>query len=91
MATTTLGWNELVAREPRLGDLMAEVRQERATDPPYCANARFLGYGGHPGYKRRIVALVGWFSDAADPELRTRAAYDTAYQRLYNQMPDCRD
>ncbi len=38
-----------------------------------------------------MTQLVGWGSNHPDPALRTSAAYDVAYQTLYDLLPDCQD
>ena len=42
------------------------------------------------GYKPRMVELVGMCARSDDPALRTSDAYDTAYRRLYELLPNCR-
>ena len=58
--------------------------------PGFCANAVWYGYRGHCGIKRRLVRLVGWGAEVADPVLRSPAAYDVAYRELYDPLPPCR-
>ena len=89
-----LSWPELVEREPSLGQLEREMRAFRRTPlgDDFCANARWYGYGRFRGmgYRARVVALVGMCARSDDPALRTSSAYDTAYRRLYEALPDCR-
>lgn len=49
-----------------------------------CANAIWYGPGG---LKERMSELAGWY--ARNPALRTREAYDVAYDHLYQLLPDC--
>jgi hypothetical protein len=90
-----LTWAGLVRLEPRLLDLLREaraLRKEQRRDPHFCANAAWYGYGrwrGH-GLKPRLVRLVGWSAEGGDPILATRAAYDVAYQTVYEALPACR-
>ena len=83
-------WEELAALEPRLADLLAEIRRERP-GPRSCANARWLGYGRWRGmgYKPRMARLVGWYAAGADPRLRTPDADEAAYAARYDALPDC--
>ena len=88
-----LTWAELVEREPALGQLEREMRAFRRTPrgDDFCANARWYGYGRFRGigYKPRLVELVGMCARSDDPALRTSDAYDLAYRRLYDLLPDC--
>jgi len=88
-----LTFKQIVAIEPRLGDLLKEAQSFHETAkgyPNFCANEHFYGYGSQPGMslKHRVVALVGWMSPR--PELQTRQAYDEAYNTIYDALPDCR-
>jgi hypothetical protein len=92
--TAPLGatWSDLIAREPRLGDLAREVQElSRSGGPGFCANAAWYGYpnSGHPGIKPRLVALVGRWAERDDDVLRTSAAYDLAHRMLYDPLPPC--
>ena len=90
-----LTWAELVEREPALGQLEREVRALRRQPRPanFCANEVWYGFGRWRGmgFRERVVGLVGWCARSADPDLRTSAAYDVAYRRLYESLPDCGD
>ncbi len=90
-ATTRPTWDELIAIEPGLAALLAEVRRERP-GRRYCANARWFGHAPHrgEGFKPRMERLVGWRAEGGDPRLRTAAAYDAAYRTLYDALPGCR-
>ena len=81
-------WKSLVAREPRLAKLEAEIRLvKRPSRGTFCANAWWYGYGSRRGYgfKPRLVRLIGW--TAQNQELNTMEAYDIAYHYLYNLLP----
>jgi hypothetical protein len=82
---------QLAALEPRLNDLLAEARAYHAdTDPDFCANAVWYGYPGFgTGIKPRLCKLVGWGSGQCG-YLRTKEAYDLAYETIYQALPDCR-
>ncbi len=41
--------------------------------------------------KPRLVWLVGWHAEDKHPVLSSAAAYDVAYEFLYDIMPDCRE
>lgn len=87
--TDSLTWDDLVREEPRLARLEADIRQiPKPKDKTLCANAIWFGYPGHePGYKNRLVRLVGWY--ATNGKLTSDEAYDTAYRYLYELVPDC--
>src|SRR5947209_4476528 len=73
-----LTFADLAALEPALWDLLAEARSLRPTDEGE-ALALFCGYSGYgPGLKRRLSALVGWYSGRGGV-LGSSGAYDVAY------------
>lgn len=84
MVARRVTWAELVARKPRLRDLLAELRG-LSPPPDFCANA--LWYAVPQGYRERLSALVGW--GVADPILGSSDAYDVTYDTLYGALPDC--
>jgi hypothetical protein len=88
-----LTWRDLTKAEPRLERLYADVRQikDDKSKPAFCANFVWYGYGKYRGHslKERMYYLVGFM--AANPELRTMDAYDIAYRKLYDALPDCRN
>jgi hypothetical protein len=78
----SLSWDQLVALEPRLRAMMREAR--RLTD--LCSLCRWFGYhqrGG--GLKAEMERLVGWYCDHPDPIVRSSAAYDVAFEAIYDR------
>jgi len=77
----------LTIAEPRLFELESEVAAYVAKadkmGQKFNPDDKWYGFGQHKGegVKPELVTLVGL--SAANPELRTSAAYDTAYQYLY--------
>lgn len=91
-AARCLAWPLLVGLEPRLAVLEAElasIAREHGEDPNWCANEVWYGYGTRKSYRDGMSALAGW--SAERPALRTRAAYDLAYEYLYELLPGCRE
>jgi hypothetical protein len=82
-----LTWDDLVVIEPALAELLAEIKAVSSHEN-FCANLVWYGYGGRPGFKKRMSLLVGYY--ARKPELRTMDAYDVAYETCYDLLPDCR-
>ena len=93
-------WAMLVAAEPRLADVLRDcraMRKDTKGDPRFCANRAWYGYdepepsddGGY-GLRGRIARLVGWDREG-HPLLGTEAAYDVAYDKCYDALPECRD
>jgi hypothetical protein len=77
-------WEDLVAIEPGLGRLYADVRRIR--DPGigcFCVEALWQRQ-----LKARLAFLVGF--RARNTRLRSMAAYDVAFEKIYNAMPPCR-
>ena len=86
-------WGQLVALEPRLAELAAEIRARGHHGKPpatFCANCEWYGYRGRGvGYKAQLCALVGWTARTEDPTLRSSRAYEIAYAHCYDLLPDC--
>jgi hypothetical protein len=83
---------QLVQLAPELQVLFDDARSHHSNwGPDFCANAVWYGYPGHkPGIKKRMGQLVGWGAPEDAGELRTSAAYDVAYETIYQALPDCR-
>ncbi len=92
MNNEKITWELLCSLEPRLLDLLAEVRaiKDDKSKPSFCANAVWYGEFGHPGIKPKLIHLVGWHASGTDRRLRSPEAYDLATNTLYNALPDCR-
>lgn len=87
-------WKELCELEPRLLNLYSEVSSIKDEGGEFfCANAVWYGRGDVDGFKHRLVELVGFRRrhDGSDPRLGTSLAYDIAYHKIYDALPDCRD
>ncbi len=84
-------FDELVALEPRLADLLAEAQAYHANRPRgFCANAVWYGYPGHqPGLKKRLAELVG-FTSGREGVLGGSAGYEVAYRTIYRGLPNCK-
>lgn len=88
-----LSWRRLVEIEPELTLIEREIQALRplaAEDERFCANSHWYGYDDPKrGFRNRMMELVGW--TARSPLLRSEAAYNLAYEHLYDLLPDCRD
>jgi hypothetical protein len=92
-----LTWGQLIKIEPELEALRqyaASVKDPGDT-PSFCANAIWYGHNRTDRYRGagirgRVIVLVGWYASGADPRLQTQAAYDLAYDTIYNELPGCR-
>lgn len=95
-----VNWVELVAREPLLLTLAAEIngirrtwRRVKSTNPwaSFCANGKWGGYGRprEVSLNWRLGQLVGWNREDDDPVLSSSEAYEVAVQALYDMLPDC--
>lgn len=86
-----LSWKRIVEIEPRL--VAAEELIEALADKggkSFCANRHWYGYFDPEfSFKERVNRYTGWFAER--PELRSEAAYDIAYEHLYDLLPDCRN
>jgi hypothetical protein len=86
-------WHNLIKIEPRLKQLYSEVQaiKDDHTTRAFCANDVWYGYNGNPGFKEPMSRLVGFNAASTDPRIRTMKAYNTAYDKLYQALPDCRN
>jgi hypothetical protein len=76
---------ELAREEPRLAALAHDIRAVKDTGGRwFCAADHW-----YHDFKPRLMRLVGW--GAEQPELRSCEAYDTAYDFLFDLLPDCRE
>jgi hypothetical protein len=86
-----LTWRRIANIEPRLAEAERLIKMIR--DPggeSFCANDIWYGYRDiRFSFKERVNTYAGWFAEK--PELRSDAAYDIAYQHLYDLLPDCRN
>ena len=82
-----LTWNDLTEREPRLVELLMDIKRVKddKTKRSFCANRVW-----YQDFKPRLIEIVGWYSEKDDPMLRTQEAYDIAYDHLYSRLPSCR-
>jgi Meiotically Up-regulated Gene 113 (MUG113) protein len=84
-----------VILEPRLIEVFVRAASvvDDGSAPYFCANETFFGYGdARASIKHAIVELVGWSAPwSSHSDLKTEAAYDTVYERIYEALPDCRD
>jgi hypothetical protein len=82
-------WADLVAGEPRLAMLEAEVELANKMAAPRCCNLTWYGRGSGPSLKRRYSELIGWGRSrtAAGPAwLRSSAAFEAGYEHLYGLL-----
>jgi hypothetical protein len=76
----------MVKIEPELDQILREIRAIRRDQERFCAN--WVWYK-RDGFKARMHRLVGW--RAFDDKMGGSANYSTAYQKLYNELPGCRN
>lgn len=82
--TEPLTWEHIAELEPRVLQLLVEIK----TEYPNEANYQLIWRN----YKERLSELVGWGLEAsAHPELQSPAAYDVVYDKLLHALRDpCR-
>ena len=85
-------WDDLVAHEPRLNDLLADARSVRDDNPATCCmhDTYVWGHGSQPSFKNRLDALVGWYRPHKDPLLSTSEAWFLTVQVIQHALPPCR-
>lgn len=76
--------------EPELEELYQEAAAVTSeNDPHFCANKIWYSEGG---LKERLMVLVGWTrKKEGHHDLNSAEAYDLAYDKIYESLPDCRD
>lgn len=85
-------WEELVRLEPALESLRSKASAVRDTGGrSFCANRVWFGSADRVALKAQLDELVGWGVRWGDAVLRSKAAYDVAYDRIYNELPACRN
>lgn len=81
----SIAWKELLELEPRLAALLGVIH---ATKVPSGKDPAKLWYAH---IKPRLMKLVGYTATRKNPALRSSAAYDTAYQKLYKELIEQRN
>jgi len=90
-------WDLLVRLEPKLDEIFrtAKLVKDDESKNWFCANAVWYGYGqSRPrnGLKQQMSRLVGWDSvHKKDPILGSSEAYDVATDKIYDELPSCRN
>ena len=80
-----LTWRELVKREPELRTLLKKAKAVDDSDPHFCANAVWYQH-----FKPVLCDLVGWDARVRDGVVNSSEAYDIAYHKIYQALPDCK-
>jgi hypothetical protein len=79
-------WQELVAIEPRLGELLdAVVAADDGAAPRFCADVEWSRR-----FKQQLWRLVGFMARKDNEKLRSTQAYDLATQKCFAALPPCR-
>lgn len=90
---TRITWEELVAHEPGLNDLLIEARSVRPQDNGYfCQDDHWHGgswLSGSLQLKKRLHRLVGFGATQHDGFMNTCEAWDVAMETLLEAMPPC--
>jgi hypothetical protein len=81
-----LTWCELVKREPELRTLFEKAKAVDDSDPHFCANRVWYRH-----FKPVLCDLVGWDARVQDGVVNSSEAYDIAYRKIYQALPDCKD
>lgn len=84
-------WEEMVAHEPRLDELLAELRTIKADEDGYfCRHMCYIdGWKGHASIQARMDKLVGWYSRHEDTFLGTEQAWNLALETFLDALPPC--
>lgn len=93
--TIMITWEQLVEVEPRLAELLEEIKKvkDNPEEPSFCANYEWYVRERADGrsFKRKMISLVGSEAETSNRLLSTSEAYDLAYGVLYDTLPGCRN
>jgi len=84
-------WSLLVEMEPRLGELLDEAKHIDGSGKHFCANRVWYVGNNDGGLREKLISLVGWYAEKDSPLLKMESSYDTAYSKIYNSLPPCKD
>ena len=85
-------WEELVAHEPDLNDLLIEARSIKDDGCYFCNHEAYaIGYKKHRSFKKSLHHLVGFGSRHRNSFLSTSQAWDVAVQTILEALPPCRN
>ena len=85
-------WDELVAHEPRLNDVLIAARATKGDGKYFCRDETWQGYfPGKPGFKKLLDPLVGWGATQAKTFLNTADAWNVARDTILHALPPCRN
>jgi hypothetical protein len=85
MSENDLTFDLLVRLEPRLLTLVQEAALVKDDADNFCANEVWSEQ-----FKPRLMQLVGWYAEGTHPHLNSHAAYEIAYDIIYQTLPDCK-
>jgi hypothetical protein len=91
LPASELSWERIVEIEPRLKHTEKVIRALTDKGGRYfCANELWYGYNDiSQSFKGVVIRYAGDYAERG--ELRSNAAYDIAYEHLYDLLPGCRD
>lgn len=80
-------WERLIYLEPELEWLKKQALNQDSTKDDYDKDHIWYRI-----FKRRLLQLVGFMRDSLTviPELETSQAYEVAYHKIYNSLPEKR-
>lgn len=85
-----LTWDMLVKEEPELKELLkrAKAINDNKAKDSFCAN--YIWY--RKGFRESVYKLVGWEAKKGMADfMYTTTAFDIAYDKIYDALPDCRN
>jgi hypothetical protein len=84
-------WEELVAYQPDLNDILIEMKSIKDDGPYFCKHEVYaMGWKGHRSMKRMLYRLVG-YGCRLDGFMITSEAWDLAVKTLLEVLPPCRN
>jgi len=91
--TKVITWEELVAHEPSLNDLLIEARSIKDDYGSYFCKreAYVIGWMKHSNFSSRIHRLVGFGSCHSNSFLQTAEAWNVVLDTILEALPPCRN
>jgi hypothetical protein len=85
-------WEDLVAHEPRLNDLLAAARAVPRNGRRHCNHRAYVErVDGQPSFRDRLEKLVGWYCPHQDTFLASDYAWRVAQDVILQALPPCRN
>jgi hypothetical protein len=88
----TITWDRLVAKEPRLSDLLAAAQAVPRSGRRHCNHRAYVErVHGKPSFRDRLEELVGWYCPYPGTFMESDYAWRVAQDEILLALPQCRN